>query len=529
MASTPTSAAARTSLPEKAVLTAVAAAGLVSALLFLLARGSFWEDEIIAFTHGLQPLSTFFSEVLRNDIHPPVYFLLLKAWTSVTPDTDTWVLASSLLSALFSAAVIARVTCLRFGARAAWWAFALFVALPNFAWASGNLRMYALLPGLAVLMWHANARFLESGRKPWLAAAFLLEAALIYLHIIEFFFVAFIALGAWAVIRERHPGNTLRHWLLMQTGAAFLTLPILASALLRGSEPLPIPGLHGLVAMPAQLITGWKLAGNESAMAAGGAIFFGLLVFALANRAARASTLVTVCGALLASMLVALGGKPIFKPPVFTANLVPFLVIGGAAGIAGLASARARALALVPLAALGFATFSWSAHLLPRESYRPAAEHVAGQARPGDVVLVPNVSVYWGIVRYAVGPRWGHPLDVMPMTDNPAWAGLKKKLGPGLAERLGLNPARDTIQHGGIRYVIGNTLSQGVAPGHSIFLVMRKNYRETAHLPQSVRPADVAWFNDELSVSLLVPADVGIFEVVNPPAPDTGEETGEKE
>lgn len=52
--------------------------GLVAAALYWWSRGSLWEDEIIAITHGLQPLLGFFVEVLRNEIHAPRWCLCLR-------------------------------------------------------------------------------------------------------------------------------------------------------------------------------------------------------------------------------------------------------------------------------------------------------------------------------------------------------------------------------------------------------------------------------------------------------------------
>ena len=55
------------------------AMGCVGALYFCSRRGSLWEDEIIAITHANQSLPAFFIEILRNDIHPPFYFLQVQA------------------------------------------------------------------------------------------------------------------------------------------------------------------------------------------------------------------------------------------------------------------------------------------------------------------------------------------------------------------------------------------------------------------------------------------------------------------
>ncbi len=504
---------------EPILLISAVTAGLLGAVLYFLARQSFWEDEIIALTHGLQPLPSFFVEVLRNDIHPFFYFLVIKAWSALGWtlgwDSDRWILASSLISALVSTGVVAYVAREHFGLRAAWWAAALFVVLPNFAWAAGNLRMYALVPGLIVLTWHANMRFLETGRRPWLISLLLLELILIYTHVIEFFFVGMVALGALACRYQPATRKVVTQWFLVQTVAALGALPILAAAVVRGAEPLPTPDLFSLFKMPALLIAGWKMGGNTLALGAAGVLFFGMLALSLGNKTTRVMTPVIVLGTLVLSMIVALVGKPIFKPPVFTANLVPFLILGS---VAGLAAARARWVtyaAMLVTAALVLTTISWSGRLLPRESYKPTAVYLLKNSQPGDVVVVPNVSVYWGILRYAVGSHWGIPLEIMPLQDKSAWAGLKQKLGPKMTEFLSLNPKQASIEHHGLRFVIGNqvTLPGGAA---NTWMVFRKNYKETVQTGTPVQTADIHWFNDELSVSRVIPADSGPTAVSSP-------------
>lgn len=507
---------------EPFVLAGAGIAGLIGALLYFLARQSLWEDEIIALTHGLQPLPSFFIEILRNDIHPFVYFLFIKAWSTLGLASDRWVLASSFVSALASAFVVALVAREHFGRRAAWWSAALFLVLPNFAWAAGNLRMYALIPGLIVLAWHANMRFLETGRRAWLVALLMLELLLIYTHVIEFFFVGMVAIGAFACHYPQVTRQTMAHWFGAQTMAALGALPILAAAIVRGAEPLPSPDLYSLFKMPALLIAGWKMGGDQLALGAAGMLFFSMLALSLRHRTTRVMVPVIVLGALGVSMTVALVGKPIFKPPVFTANLVPFLILGSAAG---LVEARVRWInttAMAVLAGLALTTISWSGRLLPRESYRPAAEYILDNAKPGDVVVVPNVSVYWGIMRYAVGPEWGLPLDIMPLQDKSAWTGLKQRLGPNLTAHLRLNPRQDYVAHKGLRFVIGDRVDALPPEPGKTWVVFRKNYRETVKTGTPAQTTLVHWVNDELSISTVVPAVQGPASVSNPGSQPAG-------
>ncbi|MEO8301333.1 MAG: hypothetical protein ABI608_06050, partial [Rhizomicrobium sp.] len=47
----------------------------------------FWEDEIIAATHAMQPFWRLLINIVRNDVHPPLYFLQLHVW-SLLSETD---------------------------------------------------------------------------------------------------------------------------------------------------------------------------------------------------------------------------------------------------------------------------------------------------------------------------------------------------------------------------------------------------------------------------------------------------------
>jgi hypothetical protein len=377
--------------------------------------------------------------------------------------------------------------------------------------------MYALIPSLIVLTWHANIRFLESGRQKWLTTLTLLEIGLIYTHVIEFFFVGFVAIAALVGSSKNTSRIIVRQWLIVQSISALSALPILATAIVRGAEPLPTPDLLSLFKMPAQLISGWKLSGDTLALGGGGAIFFTLLVLSLPHQTARIPTFIIVTGALFVSMIVALVGKPIFKPPVFTANLVPFLVIGAVAGITTSKFKLAIGAGIFILAALALTNISWSQRLLPGENYKAAAEYISANTKPGDVVVVPNVAVYWGILRYAVNPIWGEPLDIMPLQDKLNWSSLKKKLGPNLTEILRLNPKRDFVEHKGVRYVIGNWVNTPPFAPAKIMVVFRDNFKETITSNIPIQETGVQWCGDELSITTLVSSPHGITFVQNPP------------
>ena len=67
----------------------VAAAGTLIVLgiglrLWMRTPTDFWEDEFIAATHAMRPFWQVLIDTVRNDVHPPLYFLQLHAWSLVS-------------------------------------------------------------------------------------------------------------------------------------------------------------------------------------------------------------------------------------------------------------------------------------------------------------------------------------------------------------------------------------------------------------------------------------------------------------
>ncbi len=481
------------------LLVAVAlVAGLGAALRFFASRGSLWEDEIIAITHGNEPLPRFFVETLRNDIHPPLFFLQLDGWRALGGDGDRWALANSLAWAVVSLVVIFVVARRLHGPRAGWFAAALFAVLPSFAWSAGTLRMYAMLPACVVAVYAANRRWFDTRRVRWLVACLVGEVLLAYVHAVEFFFVAFIVVGslveAWTRAARPRAGRFVRSvapWFAVQVLFGLAVLPLAASALLRSSDASAPGSLGALLSVGGSLIAGWRTSGVPALRLGGTAIFAVLVVAALADRDSRARTIAIPLGALVVATILALAVKPIYKQPVFAANLLPFVVLGAAA-----AAARYRAAALAVggcIVVLAIATVPLGPAMRQVEPYAPAALAVRDGVVPGDVVVVPNVSVYWGIVRYAVGPRWGRPLEVMS-PPNAQWRALGERLArwPGLdARAIGLAPERDFVDHDGVRYLIGGDALDATMNAPHVWVVTHDHYESDVKIDPRLVPSTV--------------------------------------
>ncbi|MEW7849594.1 hypothetical protein AB2N08_12910 [Massilia aurea] len=492
--------------------------GLVALIHYFSLRSSLWEDELIALTHTFQPLPSFFMEVLRNDIHPFVYFLVLKGWMLFSPESGTWALASSLALTLVSALVLYLVARSTSGATAALWATAIFLLLPTTAWGAGNLRMYGLVPALIVGVWYVNVRFIQRPSRWCAVALVLLEACAAYVHAIEFIFVAFVVLAIAIEHFKTTTAKVVKHWVILQCIAGVAMLPLPLSALMRGTEPLPPSSWDSFIMIFGQTVAG---AGGDylEMLTWAGVLVFGTLVFlGMQSKRWRITVLVVPVGVLLAVYIIGFLGKPIFKPPVFSANLMPFLALGAGAGIAHVLQQRRRlatALTVVFTAALACVTMPWAGNFIPQESYQAAAAYVKQRALPGDMVIAPHLSVYWGVMFYAEGADWGFPLAIRP-PDNPQWRNLTAKLGAERSQALSLIPEKAFVDAGGIRYCVGSDVAACASGVRRAWVIDRRSYNNGVEFSQSMAVTASTMITSELAVSQLDAGAEGQTRFENP-------------
>jgi hypothetical protein len=348
------------------------------------------------------------------------------------------------------------------------------------------------VPAMAVLVGYANLRWFGTARHKWLAMAILTEVALAYVHAIEFYFVAFFLMAAFAqALFQRRAGNAslavksnaaIGKWLCWQVVAFILMLPLMGSAVVRGSDAgAPSSGL-AILLEPGALVAGWGPSSILSLRIAGLIIFCVLAALAMKEPSGRLSTLIIPVGALGVAIAVSMLAKPMLKVPVFAANLLPFLALGAGVGVAFHARPWARRTLYACLALLCAAAAPLVVYQLDSGNYKDTAQYLLVKSKPGDVVVVPNVSVYWGVLRYAVGPNWGRPLEVMPLEQNAQWASLTAKLGPEVTDVLGLRPRTDTVTHNGVRYAIGQDARKATAQADRVWVVHRDGYRVDVEL-----------------------------------------------
>lgn len=320
--------------------------------------------------------------IVADDVHPPLYFLLLDGWTWLAGDGVFVLRLLSLYAGLLGVAVTATLGRRLFGAPAGVYAALLLGTSLLWTYYAREARMYTLLVALAAAGTLAYVRLVD--RPTWRRG--LLYAVVTALGLYTHYTAALVPLahGVHLGVTGRAPRWALaRAWALALVGAAVLYAPWLpplyAQMMTNPNGPLATPE-------PTRWATVTTLVGY---FAARGGLVYGVLVglaVVAAGRAGRwgrvalpALWLVIVPGAVLAANALLL---PIYNPR-YTLAALPALFLLAGAGLAALGRWRlGRALALV--VASGLALDGLSAYNGGWGAKPPYREVLAGAAAARD-------------------------------------------------------------------------------------------------------------------------------------------------
>lgn len=207
--------------------------GAFALRVFRLDAQSLWWDEGISLHLAASSLSEIVADRAGN-LHPPLYFILLKGWVGLAGFNEFSVRYLSVLASFLQVAVAYLISRNWFG-RAAAWGVACFVTIwPLSVIYAQETRVYAFLPlvYLALLALTYRLIRLHHGRRLilWLALG-LAEWAALHLHYISFIVVAYV--NFWFLFRCIGQRQWLksRRWLFVQLGVAIASLPWLVTVL----------------------------------------------------------------------------------------------------------------------------------------------------------------------------------------------------------------------------------------------------------------------------------------------------------
>jgi hypothetical protein len=397
----------------------------------VLGNRDLWYDELLSANfsaHG--PWRTLVT-VARFDVHPPLYYIQLSLWMTFGA-SKAWIMANSVAWS-FTAVVLALwVGVRRFGVEAGLWAAALLAVCPAALAYADQARMYPMLSALILLVFEAQARWLEKEGPVSTVAMILSQLVLAYSHAIG----AFMLLGCLAftfvqLLLRREP-RRLVVWLVVEALIGAASVPALIFGMAHAVTHTAVPNLASFGAAVAFLATGAARSGVLWIAAAGAA---SALVVWISTRRWETTIMLAclVLTPLVAAAVVSLVARPIWIERIFT-PLTPLacLILGRAATLADGRRVRAAVGAIVLFwAAVSILDSGWR----PRgDGYGPSARWLRAQALPGDMIVVRDPMTFWALMWSLEGHTWGEPLA--DQFSNDRWRRLIDKLPGGLRSML---------------------------------------------------------------------------------------------
>lgn len=397
----------------------------------LLEAQSFWNDEGNSARLSERSLPAIV-EGTASDIHPPLYYLLLRAWRELAGETEFGLRAFSAFAGILTVAItmaLAR-SLSRYPVATAFVAGLLVAASPVLVYYSQETRMYMLLALLAVASTWVLLEWLRRravGRPTWFAtmAYVLLSAAGLYTH---YFYPAVLgAQGLLMLIWLVRPAWLIAEidgvrWPSRRRGfGVWLGLTLLAAVAYLPWMPIFLRQIGGRDGVRQSLVdfvtqTGhWLALGNTihegtAVWAPAAALLLVLTGLIAGGRRAIAPLLMAIIP--LALMYLVGATDPAFLKFILLA--VPFLCV-----VAGLSWRLPARMWLLPgilvLVLLAGSTLSlrnlYSDPSFARADYRLMAQRIEADAHPGAAVIL-NGPNQWEVFTYY--HRDGLPVYPMP-------------------------------------------------------------------------------------------------------------------
>lgn len=388
--------------------------------LFRLDYQSLWWDEGISLHLATSNWSELISDRLNN-IHPPLYFFILKGWLALV---GVSAFTGRYLSAVASLAQVALVfaAARQWGDRTLrhsffpWIAAGLMLISPLAVIYGQEIRVYALLPVVYLALLMQTWR-LMAARRLEVRALLLLgltEWVGLHLHYIALFAVAYVGLWGLIVLSRRRDRQGVVRWSMTHAAVALASLPWLlavlgnwaavqaeANAGAFTAAPVPLPYLLAqvwtfhLTGLAGALANPWVRIGSAAAAVLVGALLF-IHLTAAENRVAWRSMIKRLSAQWIVPLIAGLIVWSVrsFSHPryivMFAALFIPL-----AAWLLYPARRRARlpalglAACLVGLSVQGLGRYFFHPDTA-KPDMRGVARHLEAAAGPGDLILVPD-------------------------------------------------------------------------------------------------------------------------------------------
>jgi mannosyltransferase len=485
----------------------------------------FWEDEIIASTHAVQPFWQVIISCLRFDVHPPLYFLQLHLWGLISR-SDIWLTLNSLIWSLVALVSIWWVALRLYGGRVALIATAIFAVLPSPIYMADQLRMYAMLASLIVWLHYLTVRNFEEGKPTPLTILLqmLLSVVIVYTHAIGFMVPLISCIYAFYFTLPRlREKSSLVNWLAVYGIAGLSALPMLANDVLHDANILENDRLQSTLKAVSETTIGIVNDQGPSFLVLG-MVAFGLVVaIGASRRETRPMTLVFLVGPLLLSAGISLIFKPLFKWNLFSTLEAPYLAMVPALVFARSCSPQSQHRTPIPIIATIslFITLlfglSIATKLMVRVSsgFRDRANLVRDNYQKGDLIFTPQMSVFRGLAWYLVGPNWGSVLDI-GAPPSAQWRSIFTRLGPRIVNALHLLPKTQILEGGRFRILNDEVADQAHGATRVWLLTMDRADLPTGYPPATLNGLPQQW-SDRTQTWIALYASKPQTLIVRPP------------
>ena len=219
---------------------------------------SLWRDEVDALRFATGPLSEILSRFTQTGWNGPLYFMLLRGWVGLTGTSEYAMRFFSLFFGVLCVPLVYALGRRLFSRPAGFLGALLMTASPYLIWYSVEVKMYTLVPALALLAIYALRRASAGGGWYWWGVQVFATSFAFYSHVLAALLISIeILLGLvwWPWARKQ--------WIGGLASLAALTLPYLP--LLVWQWPLLFTaretGFHpySLAQMALILFNGWSL------------------------------------------------------------------------------------------------------------------------------------------------------------------------------------------------------------------------------------------------------------------------------
>lgn len=176
---------------------AVAVTMLVSVGLQIATIGkwSVWHDEGYSAMLAEYPVGELIHRTAL-DVHPPLYYLLLKLWGSMFGVTDVALRSLSVVFAVTSIVFMALLAKKLFGYRVAYYVLPFLALSPVILRYGQEMRMYTMAMTFVIASVYGFVSYATTKQKKWLGLYVLSAVALLYTH----YFISMALLGPWVYL-----------------------------------------------------------------------------------------------------------------------------------------------------------------------------------------------------------------------------------------------------------------------------------------------------------------------------------------